>query len=259
MNRILLLIALLYANVNLLIAGDEASLTLQNVATGMHQIRLPDGKSLFGDTTAVMGAGFFDLVRLDDDTTSAFRSSADLIAMLRYPIKVHGWTQVEYYPPKEIIRRFQEIVEQASHFNTSALQMLWHFLRDGNIHGVLLPGLKPQLDRAAFFQELFEWRSGIRPDARDALEAIRIERERLDAIAEEEAKRKAEADEEVARVAAIAAAENARVEAAKKTQDATSTLRHRKGHGTTSALGLDTDDRRAGEKDPLLPRPIRAH
>ena len=257
MNRILLLIALLHANINLLNATEDEKfqLMLQSIATGLHQIRLLDGKSLYGDTTAVMGSGCFDLETLDDDTTSAFNEFAALIYMLRHPVKNKHWMHAEYYTAADVLPHFLGIIIKASQLNPIAIQFLWHFLEDGNIHGVSLPGLKPQPERAAIFQELYEWRMGMRADANHALKAIRIERERLDAIAEEEeAKRKAEAEAKAAEQAARAAATEARYNAVRKpsTADeaATSTLRHRRA--TT------TNDQREGEKQPLL-RPIRAH
>jgi hypothetical protein len=102
MKRILLLLGLVLTDVSTLIASDNVSRSiLQNVATGIHQIRLPDGKSLFGDTTAVMGAGCFDLDHLDDDTTSASNAFAEFKKILRNPIKTHGWVRTEYYTSAE--------------------------------------------------------------------------------------------------------------------------------------------------------------
>jgi hypothetical protein len=241
MKRILLLLGLVLTDVSTLIASDDVSRSiLQNVATGIHQIRLPDGKSLFGDTTAVMEAGCFDLDHLDDDTTSVFRAFSHFITILRNPIKTHGWVRTEYYTAAEAINYFQQIIEGAGHFNISALHVLWHFLRDGNIHGVQLPGLNPQPKRAALFRELYEWRNGWRADADHALEAIRLERERLEleAIAAEEA-------------AARTTAEGARLEAVRKTQE--SGLRHRKTHDSTPTNA----DPEATVKDPLMSRKVK--
>ena len=109
----------------------------------------------------------------------------------------------------------------------SALQVIWHFLRDGDIHGVHLPDLTPQPERAALFKELFDWRAGQIPDANHALEVIHTERERLDAIA-------AEADEKAARILAQAAA---------KTIQEASTLRRRR---------LPSDNNNSSELDRLL-------
>ena len=250
-------------------AADPACSIRDNVFLGMHQVKIPDGLTAFGESAAAMGTPFCDVERspLDDDhSVSTFTELGDFARRLKDPTcaESNGWFSFlthTYYSPKEILDIYLRLTNKASHLNLNALMFFETLLRTGQISGVTIPGLTPQPERAALFQELYEWRTGVRPDASHALEAIRIERERLDAIAaEEEAKRKADADEEADRLATIAAAEEvARAEAAKKTQDATSTLRHRKGHGTTAALGLDTDDRRAGEKDPLLSRPIRAH
>jgi hypothetical protein len=116
--------------------------------------------------------------------------------------------------------------------------LIWHFLEDGDIHGVPLPGLTPQPERAALFKEIFGWRAGMRPNADHALEAIGLERKRLEVIAAEEA-------------AARATAESARLDAAKKTQE--SGLRHRKSHCETPTNA----DPEATEKDPLLSRKVK--
>ena len=246
MNHILFLIALLYANISLLTAAEDeiSRLMLQSVATGMRQIRLPDGRSIFEGTTAVMGSGCFDLETLDDDVKSASDEFAALIHILRHPVKNKHWMHAEYYTAADVFPHLQSIIIKASQLNPIALQLLWHFLRDGNIHGVSLPGLKPQPERAAIFQELYEWRMGMRADANHALEAIRIERERLDAIAaEEEAKRKADAE---AKAAELAAATESRETSAKKplTEETTSTLRHRRA--------TKMNDQRSEEKQPLV-------
>jgi hypothetical protein len=158
----------------------------------------------------------------------------------------------DYYSPKEILDIYRSLANKASHLNLGALMFFETILRTGQISGVTISGLKPQPERAALYKELYEWRTGIRPDA-PALEAIRIERERLDAIAaEEEAKRKAEAEAKAAEQAARAAATEARDSAVRKplTDETTSILRHRRVN--------TSDDQRAEEKQPLL-RPITAH
>jgi hypothetical protein len=254
MKRLLMLLGLLLTDVSTLIASDDASRSmLQNVATGIHQIRLPDGKSLFGDTTAVMEAGCFDLNHLNDDSIAASNAFAEFKKILRNPIKTHGWVRTEYYTPAEPLKYFQKIIERANHWDECSLQLIWHFLEDGNIHGVQLPGLTPQPERAALFKEIFDWRAGMRPNADHALEAIRLERERLELeaiAAEEEAKRKAE---EAARIAAIAAAESAKPEFARKASD---TGVRRRYVLRTQNTG---DDDRATVKDPLILRHPRSH
>lgn len=232
MNRIFGLIALSFTTVTSLLANDTYLFLFHDVATGLHQIRLPDGKSLYGDTTAVMGIGDFDLKSLDCDTRSALYLLGALTYKLENPVKRTNWISVEYYTPSDILLEFQKIINQAVHLNPIALQAIWHFLRDGNIHGAMLPGLIPQPERADLFKELFDWRAGQRPDAIHALEAIRLERERLDAIAvEAAAKRRAE--------------EDARIRAALTTR------RH---------THHESDDEHASSKDRLLlPGKLKAH
>ena len=112
--------------------------------------------------------------------------------------KNNGWFPFatfthDYYSPKEILDIYRDLANKASHLNLAALMFFETILRTGQISGVTISGLEPQPERAALFQELYEWRIGTRPDATHALKAIRIEHEKLDAIAAEEAaKRKAE-------------------------------------------------------------------
>jgi hypothetical protein len=137
------------------------------------------------------------------------------------------WSTPSLPEIKEFLNVYASIIEDASHLNPSALMLIETILRTGQINKIYFPGLKPQPERAALFKELYDWRTGQRSDANHALEAIRIERERLDAIAaEEEAKRKAEADAKAAEQAARTAME---VAAKKKlTDDAPPTLRQRR-------------------------------
>jgi hypothetical protein len=227
----------------------EDGQTLSETYRYMSQIPLPDGMSVFGNPCP--GSKSFDFEHLNDRGGLCFYAALELSKLLRTsetPIKTREQRL-------EAIRKsYDFLIAGLYNLTPDAIGVFEEILANSTVYQTPI-SVPKQPERAAYYNKLAHWRvfKDSRPD--DALEAIRLERERLDAIAaEEEAKRKAEADEEVARVAAIAAAESARAEAAKKTQDATSTLRHRKGHGTTVTPGSDTDDRRAVEKDPLLPK-----
>jgi hypothetical protein len=246
-------------------ASDQAQSIRENVFLGMHQIKLPDGLTAFGESAAVMGDPFCDvkLSPLDDDhSVSTFIELGDFARRLKNPTHAanSGWfpfasLKHDYYSPKEILDIYRNLANKASHLNLNALMFFETILRTGQISGMIIPGLEPQPERAALFQELYEWRSGARQDAKHALEAIRIERERLEAIAaEEEAKGKAEAAEEAARIAAIAAAENAKLEMDRKSSE-TSGVRRRHVPRTQNT----GDDDRATVKDPLISRHPTSH
>jgi hypothetical protein len=229
-------------------ASDSVQSIRENVFLGMHQIKLPDGLTAFGESAAVIGDPFCDVERspLDDDhSVSTFIELGDFARRLKDPtcLKNNGWFSFatfthDYYSPKEILDIYRSLANKASHLNLNALMFFETILRTGQISGVKIPGLNPQPERAALFRELYEWRNGWRADAQHALEAIRIERERLEAIAvEEEAPR--------------TTAESARLEVAKKTQE--SGLRYRKSHGATPTIA----DPEATVKDPLLSRKVQ--
>jgi hypothetical protein len=243
-------------------ASSESERILADVALRMDAVPLPDGCSIFGKP--IINTVEFDTNHLGKDGAAAHRVAMDLMCRLKKPLKssIFLWGD-EYHSVEEIMSLYMSLVRTLYTLTSDTVVFFEGLFQYGEVCGVQIPGFdtKTPISKARYdlFKVLGKWRVHGGASQTDALEAIRVERERLDAIAKEEAKRKAEADEEVARVAAIAAAKNARAEAAEKTQDATSTLRHRKGHGTTVTPGSDTDDRRAVEKDPLLPRPIRAH
>jgi hypothetical protein len=220
----------------LLIQAPNAASFNEDVGRIIDNCPLIDGKNLKG-----ISCTYPPLISehcLDNTTELAWSTECLLRTMLHNPIKETGWMSNTLYTATEFKNAYSALIYFSSQLNSSTLRFFWHVLEDGNVYGENIEGLFPQPKRAALFKELYEWSAGSHPDAPPALEAIRLERERLDAIAAEEV---------------------ARAEAAEKTQDATSTLRHRKGQGTTAALGSDTEDSRAGEKDPLVPRPIRAH
>jgi len=246
MEKFLLMIVIIgNILVGSIFAADPACSIRDNVFLGMHQVKLPDGLTAFGESAAAMGAPFCDVERspLDDDHgVSTFTELGDFARRLKDPTcaENNGWFSFailthKYYSPKEILDIYIRLTNKASHLNLSALMFFETMLRTGQISGVTIPGLTPQPERAALFKELFDWRAGQIPDANHALEVIHTERERLDAIAaEEEAKRKAEADEKAARILAQAAA---------KTIQEASTLRRRR---------LPSDNNNSSELDRLL-------
>jgi hypothetical protein len=237
-------------------ASDQAQSIRENVFLGMHQIKLPDGLTVFGESAAVIGDPFCDAkLSSPKDCDTSFARLTDFTNRLidpRLP-ESKGWLSFfsNYYSPKELLDIYKHIANAASKYDGDSLIFFEVLLKTGQFSGVKIPGLTPQPERAALYRELFEWQRGHLTDATHALEAIRIERERLaDIAAEEEAKRKAE---ETARIAAIAAAESAKPEFARKASDTGVRRRHVPRTQNTG------DDDRATVNDPLISRHPRSH
>ena len=181
-------------------ASDPAQSIRENVFFGMHQIKLPDGLTIFGETDAAIGTPFSDAkLSFPEDCNTSFTRLTDFTNRLidpRLP-ESKGWFSLStsYYSPKELLDIYKHLVDAASRYNNDALKFFEILLKSGQFSGVTIPGLTPQLGRAETFRKLYEWRRGLVADATHALEAIRIEREPIDAIAAEEAaKRKAAVD-----------------------------------------------------------------
>ncbi|MDP3641268.1 MAG: hypothetical protein Q8R43_02410 [Alphaproteobacteria bacterium] len=218
---------------------------LSAVYAYMSKIPLPDGMSVLGNY--VPGSKPFDFEHTNDDGNPAYLKAVELTKLLR---SQNTSTKDRNQRYEDIIESYDFIVAELYRLTPDAVGLFEGVLTNSKLYGtpVLIP---KQPERAAHYNKIAHWRVFRDKRPEDALEAIRLERERLDAIAAEEAaKRKAEADakaaEESTRISAI---EQARLEA-------TSTLRRRKAHGTTTE---PYDEHNATTKDPLLPRQIRAH
>ena len=226
-------------------ASSESERILAEVACKMDAVPLPDGCSIFG--RPIIDTVRFDTDQLGTDGVAAFDLSTDLIHILRNPLKSSSffWGD-EYYSVEEIMNLYMSLVKTFYNLTSDTVVFFEGLFQYGEVCGVQIPGLdiKTPISKARsdLFKVLGKWRVHGGASKADALEAIRIEHEKLDAIAAEEAaKRKAEAD----------------AKAAKKVPES-SGLRRRKGHEAAAATGLD-DEHNATTKDPLLPHQIRAH
>ena len=239
-------------------AESESEKILADVWRRMDAVPLPDGYSIFG--RRITETTLFDTDHLGSDGLAAFYLSKDWIHTLRKPVKSSSiiWGDT-YYSAAEYMSLYMSLVKTFYNLTPDTVLFFERLFQYGEICGIKIPGLDITTPisrvRGELFKVLGNWRVHGEASKADALEAIRIERERLDAIAaEEEAKRKAEAEAKAAEQAARIAATEARYNAVRKpsTADeaATSTLRHRRA--------TKMNDQRAEEKQPLL-RPIRAH
>ncbi|QOL19275.1 hypothetical protein [Candidatus Bodocaedibacter vickermanii] len=226
-------------------ASSQSEKILAEVERKMDTVPLPDGCSIFG--TPIIDTVKFDTEHLGTKGGKAHAIAISLMYILKNPLKSSSllWGD-EYYSVEEIMNLYMSLVKTLYDLTSDTVVFFEGLFQYGEICGVQIPGLDIRIPaskaRSDLFKVLGKWRVHGGASKADALEAIRIERERLDAIAvEEEAKRRVE--------------EYTRIEVAKKTQETTSTLRHRKAHG---AYTLEDDDR-ATVKDPLLSKHPRSH
>ena len=221
----------------------EDGQTLSETYRYMSQIPLPDGMSVFGNPCP--GSKPFDFEHLNDRGELCFYAALELSKLLRTsetPVKTREQRL------ESIRKSYDFLIAGLYNLTPDAIGLFEEILANSTVYQTPI-SVPKQPERAAYYNKLAHWRvfKDSRPD--DVLEAIRIERERLEAIvAKDAANRKAEADAK--------AAEQARLETTKKTPEATSTLRRRKGH---EVPGSDDEAKIAHEKAPLLPHQIRAH
>ena len=161
---------------------------LSAVYTYISQIPLPDGMSVFGNY--VPGSKSFDFEHMNDDGNSAYLKAVNLSELLE-TTKTSRKNREQRL--KDIKESFDFLVAELYRLTPDAVGLFEGIFTTSKLYGthVLIP---KQTERASHYNKIARWRvfRDSRPD--DALEAIRIERERLDAIAvEEEAKRKADA------------------------------------------------------------------
>ncbi len=222
---------------------------LSAVYTYMSQVPLPDGMSVFGNY--VPGSKPFDFEHMHDDGNPAYIKAVKLSELLDSQSTSIQDSKQRY---KDIIESYDFLVAELYRLTSSAVGLFEGIFTTSKLYGT--PVLIPKQPERASYYKITHWRvfRDSRPD--DTLEAICIERERLDATAAKEAaKRKAEAEAKAAEESARIAAEHDRAEAAKKTQE--SGLRHRRPLGATT--GSDDAAKTAHEKTPLLPHQIRVH
>jgi hypothetical protein len=255
-NIIFLFVCFQFCFSSVFSASSESEKILAEVTHRMDAVPLPDGYSIFGKP--IIDTVKFDTDHLGTDGVAAFDLSTDLIHIFKKPLKSSSfiWGD-EYYSVEEYMRLYKSLVNTLYNLTPDTVVFFEDMFEFGKICGIQIPGLdiKTPISKARsdLFKVLSQWRVYGRASKTDALEAIRIERERLEAIAAEEAaKRKAEAEakaaEEAARIAAIAAAESAKLEFARK---ASETGVRRRYVPRTQNTG---DHPEATVNDPLIPR-----
>lgn len=133
---------------------------IDDVVTGMRQICLPDGKSLYGDTNAVMGVRCF--TPASHKNAAIMPTITMLVTALKDPRKPNdAWLSffsVDFFTPKEVIDLYQILVQEAATLNPEALLVFQIVLRSGEISGFTLPGLQIQPERAKIYDVLYKWR-----------------------------------------------------------------------------------------------------
>jgi hypothetical protein len=207
----------------------------------MDAFPLPDGYSISGKP--IIDTVKFDTNHLGTDGVAAFDLSTDLIHILKNPLKSSSfiWGN-EYYSVEEYMRLYKSLVDTLYNLTPDTVVFFEDIFEYGKVCGVQIPGLDINTPiskaRSDLFKVLGQWRVYGRASETEALEAIRIEREQLDAIAAEEA----------ARIVAIAAAESAKLEVARKASETGVRRRYVPG-----------DDDRATVKDPLISKHPRSH
>jgi hypothetical protein len=201
----------------------------------MSQIPLPDGMSVFGNFCP--GSKSFDFEHMNSNGDgSCFDTALELSQLLR----------TSENPVENRAKRLKAIKESYNFLVTglyrltpSAISLFKEILSNSTVYQTPI-SVPTQPERAALYRQIANWRIFKDPKPDDALEAIRIERERLEAIAAEEAAR-------------IVAAEHARLEVARK---AAETGVRRRYVPRTQNTG---DDDRATVNDPLISRHPRFH
>ncbi|QOL19276.1 hypothetical protein [Candidatus Bodocaedibacter vickermanii] len=190
----------------------------------MSQTPLPDGMSVFGNPCP--GSKPFDFEHMSDSKRSCFDAALELSKLLRRSESYAGNREERL---EAIKKSYSLLVAGLYNLTPSAIRFFQEVLENSTVYKTPI-SIPKQPERAANYNKIANWKiyKDTRPD--DAFEAIRIERERLDAIAvEEEAKRKADA----------------RIKAAL-------TTRHHTHH--------ESDDEHASARDRLLPRgKLKAH
>ena len=148
-----------------------------NVITGIKQICLPDGKSLYGSSSAPMGWSHFERPSIDKPAIDSAFLMGTLSTILYNPQKPSAnWLSfsTEYYTPAEIINTYKGLVEAAANFDTNALYFFYALLQRAQISDIRFPGLQEQEDRSKTYYLLYKWRcnSEMTDSERDDLQLI---------------------------------------------------------------------------------------
>lgn len=225
--------------------ASESEKILADVWRRMDAVPLPDGYSIFGKR--ITETILFDTKHLGTRGSEAHKLATDLIHIINNPLKNSSiiWGNT-YYSVEEIMHIYMSVIKTFYNLTSDTVLFFEGLFLYGEVCRIKIPGLDittpTSRARAELFIVLSKWRVHGGASEADALEAIRIERERLDAIAaEEEANRKAEVEAK--------AAEQFRK------PEPTSGLRKRHAHVKTPS---DDEHPTPTIKDPLL-RPVKAH
>lgn len=145
--------------ISTLTAGSSQGI-IEDVVTGIRQICLPDGKSLYGDPNAVMGEPCFTTPSQKD--ANILPTFTKLVKALKDPRKPNdSWFPFfssEVYTPKEVLDLYQTLVHEAAQLNPEALLVFQIMLRSGEISESPIPGLQIQPERAKIYDVLYKWR-----------------------------------------------------------------------------------------------------
>jgi hypothetical protein len=203
--------------------------------TYISKVPLPDGRSVFGNYAP--GSRPFDFDHMNEDANPAYLTAVEMSRLLDTSSTAIKERKQQLNTIKE---SYDFLITELYRLNPSAIMFFERLLQKSELFAGVSVALPKQPERAALLNKLLGWRVFNEPKPTDALVAIRIERERLDAIArDEEANRKAEAE--------------AKAPEQFRKAEPTSGLRRRHVHNST------TDDEHPTPtiKDPLLP--VKAH
>ncbi len=138
-NLLLMFTLLITLNASLLLSSNLNCAILDDLARGMHHILLPDGKTIFGETSAVIGNKYFDLNDLDHDSRAGFTKLSTFTGMLELANTAQNpswifWSSPSLPELKEFLKVYVSIIEDASHLNPSALMLIETILRTGQVN-----------------------------------------------------------------------------------------------------------------------------
>lgn len=145
--------------ISTLTAGSSQRI-IDDVVTGIRQICLPDGMSLYGDSNAVIGKPCFTTPpQTDADILPTFTKLVNALKDPRKPNDAwYSFFSSEVYTPKEVLDLYQTLVHEAAKLNPEALLVFQIMLRSGEISGSPIPGLQIQPERAKIYDVLYKWR-----------------------------------------------------------------------------------------------------
>lgn len=246
---------------------------LSEVSRKMDAVPLPDGYSIYG--TPIIDTVSFDTQHINNDGASAHKLAMELLDLLKNPVKSSSFLLgVQYHSVEEYMRLYMSLIQTLYTLSPDTVVFFDGLFRYGEVCGIKIPKFDPSTPiskaRAQLFQTLANWRVHGAASTAQALEAIRIERliaveiedrdliqqkqeEALEAIRLEYEKLKAIAAEEAAAKRKVAASEGRFSD--HHLQEATSILRRRTPHGSKAGTGTRDTDQLLTPHSPL----IKAH